>query len=70
VVGARGTLFVPASTTTRWVNALGFSRYTDAVSGERFRGDFDQRHTVNAFATYHLSDRTSARARFRTGRGG
>jgi len=89
-----GTLFVPVSTTTRWLNALdghargvewvlerrnargisgwvsyalGFSCYTDTVSGERFWGDFDQRHTVNAFATYRLSDRTSASARFRTG---
>ncbi len=89
-----GTLFVPVSMTTRWLNALdghargvewvlerrdasgisgwvsyalGFSRYTDTVSGERFWGDFDQRHTVNAFATYRLSDRTSASARFRTG---
>ncbi len=89
-----GSLFVPVSTTTRWLNALdghargiewlverraargisgwlsyalGFSRYADSVSGERFWGDFDQRHTVNAFATYRLGDRTSASARFRLG---
>ena len=51
-----------------WLSyALGFNRYTDSVSGERFWGDFDQRHTLNAFATYRLSDRTSASARFRIG---
>lgn len=51
-----------------WISyALGFTRYTDRITGERFWGDFDQRHTVNAFATYRLSDRTSVSARFRVG---
>jgi hypothetical protein len=51
-----------------WVSyALGYNRYTDRQTGERFWGDYDQRHTFNAFGTYRLSDRTSLSARFRMG---
>ena len=51
-----------------WISyALGFARYRDRAAGERFWGDFDQRHTLNAFGTYRLSDRTSLSARFRMG---
>jgi len=51
-----------------WVSyALGYNRYADRLTGERFWGDFDQRHTFNAFGTYRLSDRMSMTARLRVG---
>ena len=51
-----------------WISyALGSARYRDPLLGETFWGDFDQRHTLNAFGTYRLSDRTSMSARFRLG---
>jgi hypothetical protein len=50
---------------------LGYSyantHYTDVETGESFVGDFDQRHTFNAYGSYRLSDRTSLSARFRYG---
>ena len=52
-----------------WMSyALGFTRYGDRGTGEHFWGDFDQRHTFNAFGTYRLSDRTSMSARLRLGK--
>jgi outer membrane cobalamin receptor len=51
-----------------WVAySFGHTRYTDRVTGERFDGDFDQRHTVTVFGRYRISDRMSANARFRYG---
>lgn len=51
-----------------WISyAYGVNRYTDHINGERFWGDYDQRHTFNAFGSYRLSDRTSASVRFRAG---
>jgi hypothetical protein len=51
-----------------WISyALGFVRYRDTVSGERFWGDFDQRHTINAYGNFRKSDRLSFSARFRAG---
>ena len=47
--------------------ALGYSRYHDATTGETFWGDYDQRHTVNLYALYRISDRMSVSARFRSG---
>jgi Carboxypeptidase regulatory-like domain len=47
--------------------ALGFTRYHDFTTGETFWGDYDQRHTVNLFGTYRLSDRFSLSARLRYG---
>jgi len=41
--------------------------YTDRVSGERFDGDFDQRHTLNIFAQQRLSFRSSINAKLRIG---
>jgi len=41
--------------------------YTDRVSGERFDGDFDQRHTINIFAQQRLSFRSSINAKLRLG---
>jgi hypothetical protein len=51
-----------------WISyAYGVNRYRDHITGERFWGDYDQRHTFNAFGSYRLSDRTSASIRFRAG---
>ncbi len=51
-----------------WLSyAYGESRYDDRLTGESFWGDFDQRHTINLFGTYRLTDRMSASARFRAG---
>lgn len=47
--------------------ALGFARYRDRTNGETFWGDYDQRHTVNLYANYRVSDRASVSARFRAG---
>jgi hypothetical protein len=47
--------------------SLGRTRYTNRATGERFDGDFDQRHTVTAFARYVVSERTSVNARWRFG---
>jgi hypothetical protein len=47
--------------------ALSYARYHDITSGETFWGDYDQRHTVNLFGTYRVSDRLSLSARFRYG---
>jgi hypothetical protein len=47
--------------------AFGRNRYRDEVSGERFWGDSDQRHTMNASALYRHSDRVSFVAKLRIG---
>jgi len=47
--------------------ALGYTRYRDFTTGETFWGDYDQRHTVNLFGTYRVSDRFSLSARLRYG---
>lgn len=53
---------------TGWISyALGFNRYHDRLSGESFDGDFDQRHTFNAYGLYRLSDRFSMAAKLRAG---
>lgn len=41
--------------------------YDDRVTGERFDGDYDQRHTLNAFVQQRLSWRMRVSARFRYG---
>jgi hypothetical protein len=43
------------------------SRVADEGSGERFDGDFDQRHTLNLFARQRLSYRLSVSAKLRVG---
>jgi len=43
------------------------NRYHDTVSGETFWGDFDQRHTMNAYALYRSSERTSFVGKLRLG---
>jgi hypothetical protein len=51
-----------------WMSySLGHSRYRDVITGERFDGDLDQRHTVNSFLQYAMSSRTTLSAKFRYG---
>lgn len=51
-----------------WVSyALGFNRYRDHTTGEAFWGDYDQRHTINVYGNYRVSDRLSVSGRFRAG---
>jgi hypothetical protein len=51
-----------------WISyALGFNHYRDRTTGDAFWGDYDQRHTVNAFGAYRVSDRLSFSAHFRAG---
>jgi len=70
---ARGVeLLMQRSTAGRgvsgWISyAYGRNRYRDFVSGERFWGDFDQRHTLNAYGLYRYSDRASFVAKLRVG---
>ena len=46
---------------------LAFTEYRNRHSGETFDADYDQRHTVNMYGVYRLTDRTSFSARFRAG---
>jgi hypothetical protein len=39
----------------------------DEIRGETFAGDFDQRHTFNAYGLYRWSERTAVSARWRIG---
>jgi hypothetical protein len=45
--------------------ALSYTEYRDTVRDEEFWGNYDQRHTINAFGQYRWSPRTSVSARFR-----
>jgi len=47
--------------------AYGHLRYTDTLTGERFWGDADQRHTLSLYGHYRLSNRTSLSSRYRYG---
>ncbi|HYN08954.1 MAG TPA: TonB-dependent receptor [Vicinamibacterales bacterium] len=47
--------------------SYGVNRYTDARTGETFDGDFDQRHTVNAYGVFRLTNRVSLAAKWRGG---
>jgi hypothetical protein len=47
--------------------SFGKSRYSDAAAGEAFWGDLDQRHTINAYASYRLSTRWNLGAKLRVG---
>ena len=70
---ARGVEFsIQRATAGRGVSgsfsyAFGRNRYHDFVTGERFWGDSDQRHTMNAYALYRHSDRASFVAKLRIG---
>lgn len=45
--------------------SYGTIRYRDLTTGERFSGDFEAPHGVNAYVNWRLSDRTSVVTRFR-----
>jgi len=46
---------------------IGALRYTETLTGERFWGDADQRHTLSLYGNYRLSSRASLSARYRYG---
>lgn len=51
-----------------WISyAYGRHRRHDTVSGERYWADLDQRHTLNVYAFYRVSDRSSVSAKLRAG---
>jgi hypothetical protein len=51
-----------------WVSyAYGRNRYTDTARSETFFGDNDQRHVLNVYGFYRLSDRFSLSAKARVG---
>jgi hypothetical protein len=47
--------------------SFGRSRYQDRLTGESFWSDLDQRHTVNLYVFYRMSDRVSFSAKVRAG---
>ena len=47
--------------------SYGRSDLTDAARNESFPADFDQRHTVNTYASYQWSGRTTVSAKWRYG---
>lgn len=53
---------------TGWIAySWAHTTYDDQVSGERFDGDYDQRHTINVFLLQRLSYRWAASVKFRAG---
>lgn len=51
-----------------WVAyAFSRSRYTDPTTGEAFDGDYDQRHTLNTYASLRFWSRSTAIVKFRAG---
>ena len=53
---------------TGWLAySFGRFRYTDTITGERFWADLDQRHTLNAYASYRVSTRWNLGAKLRVG---
>jgi hypothetical protein len=47
--------------------SFGKLRYTDTVTGETFWGDLDQRHALNAYASYRVSTHWNVGAKLRIG---
>ena len=55
---------------TGWVSySYGVNRYTDQRTGETFDGDFDQRHTINAYGVFRITNRWSVTGKWRAGSG-
>lgn len=55
---------------TGWVSySYGVNRYTDQRTGESFSGDFDQRHTINAYGVFRITHRWSVAGKWRAGSG-
>ena len=51
-----------------WISyAYGHTRLADSVTGAEFDSDHDQRHTVNAYASYRVNDRWSLSTKYRYG---
>jgi len=51
-----------------WLSyAFAFNEYHDYTTGESFDGDFDQRHTINVYGLYRVTNRFSLGAKLRTG---
>ncbi|MEW5981989.1 MAG: TonB-dependent receptor [Acidobacteriota bacterium] len=51
-----------------WVGyAYARTQYRDTITGERFDGDWDQRHTINAYGNVRLTSKTMAIVRYRYG---
>ena len=56
------------NTLSGWISyAYARNRYHDAASAEAFWGDLDQRHTLNLYAHYRWSDRSSVGGKLRLG---
>lgn len=71
-VHARGVEVFLRRTSARglsgWVAySYGRTQDTNTLSGERYWGDFDQRHALNLYGSYRLSTRTSVSLRYRYG---
>src|SRR6185295_2481419 len=69
---ARGVEVMAQRRSTRgisgWISySYGVNRYTDRLTGETFDGDFDQRHTFNAYGLYRVTSRFSVAAKLRAG---
>lgn len=69
---ARGVELLVQRKSTRGVSgwlsySFARSHYTDTSRHESYWGDLDQRHTVNLYLFYRLSDRTSVSAKMRAG---
>ena len=47
--------------------AYGRNRYEDALTGEQYWGDLDQRHTLNGYGFYRFSHRFSISVKYRMG---
>jgi len=59
---------VSANRLSGWLSySLGYARYRDTLNHLYFDGDYDQRHTVNAFASYRLSKTVGWSGKFRYG---
>jgi hypothetical protein len=53
-----------------WVSyAYATTRDRDVVTGERYDGDFDQRHTLNVYVSWRASHRFGASVKYRYGSG-
>ena len=51
-----------------WLSySYGVNRYHDRTTGETFDGDYDQRHTFNAYGLYRLTNRFSLAGKLRVG---
>jgi len=51
-----------------WLSySLGRNRYSDRFTHEAYSGDLDQRHTLNLYVFYRVSERTSVSAKLRAG---